>query len=332
MFAADDHHFYIPRAVWVVERYTMEKIVCPICGLGDSEKAIEDSGYSGMKCKACQVIYVSPRPDGKEMAELYSHGDAHVSPETHMAASRMKRRYARHNLSIIMKHVPGGRLLEVGSGAGFFLDEARKRGYDVRGIELNPSQASFIRERFGIEVEESPLSPASFGGERFDVIYHCDVLSHFPDPVGELRKMRQRLGPGGIMVFETGNIGEIERRHYSVFTTFQYPDHLFFFGSASIKRLLEMAGFEIVKIYRYSILAQLRMMKRLRGKGKYSERQTDNGGAGASGDSSIKRLVRRVYGLYSYVIRYKWGSIAPKEGRPQTLIVVARPAASGHEV
>jgi 2-polyprenyl-3-methyl-5-hydroxy-6-metoxy-1,4-benzoquinol methylase len=46
----------------------------------------------------------------------------------------------------------GGRLLEIGCAGGFFLDEGRKRGFEVVGIELNATMATHARTPLGLNV------------------------------------------------------------------------------------------------------------------------------------------------------------------------------------
>ena len=141
-------------------------------------------------------------------------------------------------------------MLEIGAGAGYFLDEARNEGFKVYGIEFNDIQAEFMRSKFGIYCEESPLDVSLFDGMKFDIIYHCDVLSHFYDPVSEFRKINDKLKKNGIVVFETGNFGDVKKEYYRFVIKFQYPDHLFFFSEKNFKELLGRTGFEFIKIYR----------------------------------------------------------------------------------
>ena len=155
-------------------------------------------------------------------------------------------------------------MLEIGAGAGYFLDEAKKEGFAAYGIEINNIKADFIRSKLGIPCEESPLDVSLFDGKKFDIIYHCDVISHFYDPISEFQKINDRLGEKGIVAFETGNFGDVKEEYYRFVAKFQYPDHLFFFSEHNLKELLGRTGFEFIKIYRYSILPELFISKMLK--------------------------------------------------------------------
>ncbi len=46
---------------------------------------------------------------------------------------------ARRRLGLLQRYLkPGAKILEIGSAFGFFLDEAKKAGYESRGLELSP--------------------------------------------------------------------------------------------------------------------------------------------------------------------------------------------------
>lgn len=207
----------------------MEDIPCIFCNTHRNLVVIEENGYTGKKCSQCALIYISPRPTRPEVLSFYEGNHAYVSAETHISGEISRRLYARHNLGIISRYAKAGTLLELGAGAGYFIDEARKKGFEVYGIELNSIQADFIRNVLAIPCEEHPLGESSFGGKSFDIIYHCDLLSHFYDPIAEFRMIHGKLSAGGLLVFETGNLGDVKERYYRVYTEFQYPDHLFFF-------------------------------------------------------------------------------------------------------
>jgi len=222
-------------------------------------------------------------------------------------------------------------MLEIGAGAGFFLEEAQKSGFDVHGIELNRIQANFIRTELGMPCEEVPLNSSSFAAERFDIIYHCDVTSHFYDPVAEFKKMNNALIEQGILVFETGNLGDTKEKYFRFYPVFQYPDHLFFFSENNIRQLIKSTGFELVGIYRYSLLPELWTANLLRSlinstRTKETEKNASNiaGNGSPPRRLSLKQLLSNGYHFYFYLARYKMGAIMPKAGRPQTVLFVAR--------
>jgi len=312
----------------------VKEIDCIFCGSSSSEY-INENGYSGKKCKECQLVYISPRPSLEDIIDIYGHDNAQISAQTHIESNFFKSLYAKHNLNIITSYRKKGSILELGAGAGYFLNEAQKKGFEPYGIEFNHIQSKHIRDNLRIPCIESPLDISIYDYRKFDIIYHCDVLSHFYDPISEFQTMNEMLTDDGLLIFETGNFAEMEPDYLRYIDKFQYPDHLFFFGTKSIYELLDRAGFEVVDIYRYSLIPQLKLkfaLIRLLSfikRSKNIEPNIDNNipttdTKSPPKSSPIKRYLRYLYQYLIYLLRYRVGSISRKIGRPQTMIVVAK--------
>jgi 2-polyprenyl-3-methyl-5-hydroxy-6-metoxy-1,4-benzoquinol methylase len=95
-----------------------------------------------------------------------------------------------------------GRLLEIGCAGGFFLDEARKRGFDVVGIELNATMATHARTALGLNVIQGRVEDIARSslGQSFDIVVLMDVLEHIPDPHALFRKVGEWLAPEADML------------------------------------------------------------------------------------------------------------------------------------
>lgn len=309
----------------------MEDIFCIFCKKNNSQLVIEDNNFKGRKCCECGLIYVSPRPEFLEIQNLYSHDKAQKYADTFIPVSFSKRLHARHTLKIIKKFLKNGSILEAGAGAGYFLDEAGKKGFKVYGNELNKIEANFIRNSLGIVCEESPLNVNSFGQKKFDIIYHCNLLSHLYSPITYFKTIYSKLEDNGILIFETGNIAELNKKYRKVFTGFGFPDHLFFFGEESLKKLLKQTGFTFIEVNRYSILPQLLVQKTLgwlikflKFRKKKRILEGNNIEEFNFKKMKLKNIIYNMWDLFCYIMSYKIGCILPKKGKPQTLIVVAR--------
>ncbi len=322
--------------------HTMEQIKCIFCEKDDNQIVIEESGYTGRRCCHCGLIYVSPRPTINEIQELYKDNKADKSAEVHMENELFKRLHARHNLRIITSFVEGGTILDIGAGAGYFLDEARKQGFNPYAIELNHIQADYIRNTMKIPCEESSLHCSSFSDTDFDVIYHCDVISHFFDPIFAFKEINEKMKEGSFLVFETGNLGEVAPKYFKLYRRFSYPDHLFFFSTDNLKDLCEKSGFRFVKIYRYSMVPELVARQIFSSlwsslsKHEKHQRTSVNGGKtdkvlpkvnfliATLNNSPAKKIIRNTLYYFGYLLRYKVGYMVPKKNQPQTVIVIAQ--------
>lgn len=316
----------------------MQEINCLFCDKSNDNVVIRENGYTGQQC-TCGLIYVSPRPSLDEIIDVYGHDDAHSSADAQIHNEFAKRLSARHHLRKLLHHKNSGTLLEIGAGAGYFLDESRKLGFEPYGIELNQLQADFIRSHHQIPCEELPLENYPDSSYKFDVVYHCDVISHFYDPRREFQLMHDAMSENGILMFETGNYGDMEKRFYKHVPRFQYPDHLFFFSEENLKTLLDRTGFELLAMHSYSTLPHLhfrgaaRKLASLLPQRKGRKKNAVDSGSAVSeskvinysgGGSGIKAGLKNIWAYLNHVVRYKVGRVYPERGEPRTLLLIAR--------
>lgn len=298
----------------------MKEIPCILCDIYSDQIVIEENGFAGKRCPECGLIYISPRPSLEEIIDLYGHDTAHITAEEHIFDEYRKRLYAKHHIKKLKKLVQSGNLLEIGAGAGFFLDEAKKAGFTPWGLEFNPRQVEFMRDKLGIPCEQRPLSSDIFDEKTFDVIYHCDVISHLFNPVLDFKIMNRILNKGGVLFFETGNFAEVESEYYHYINTFMYPDHLFFFGMNNLKSLLSESGFELVFAKRYSALPQF-WLKNKFGNSKGDNDFKNNSNVDISRSNSF---LDKIKVWVNYLVRYRVGSFITNKKHPQTILVGAK--------
>lgn len=269
----------------------MEDIECIFCNRSSNQIVIEENGYKGRKCPTCGLVYISPRPSPSEVHNLYSENREYAKS---ISSPFTRRLYAKHNLHIIKKFIKNGSMLEIGAGAGYFLDEARKEGFKVYGTEVNNIEVNFMRNKLKIPCEKSSLNASSFKGKKFDIVYHCEVISHFYDPIREFKKINDKLKDKGMLVFETGNLGDVKEKYYKIFTRFQLPDHLFFFSENNLKELLERNGFKFIKVYRYSILPELLILKFRKNLEKIRKMDKNSLAGVQSSNIELREMVQRI--------------------------------------
>jgi SAM-dependent methyltransferase len=308
----------------------MESVSCIFCNQPSENVAINENGYQGRRCVTCGLIYISPRPSRSETTQLYTEDHVALYADTQLHFEGFKQKEANETVDLIKEFRQDGALLELGPGGGAFLTAARTAGFAPYAIELNPIEAKWINQELNIPCESVAMSPNSFGGMKFDVVYHRDVLSHLYDPIGTFQLLHQSLKDKGLLVFETGNIADVKTKYLGLFSQFLYPDHLFFFGEHSLELLLERTGFRCLKVYRISLVLPLMLEKALwglkdrlkDGDSRKLERATRELQTTGRNGSTVKRKVRLLYRYTSHYLS-KVGEVLPKRERPLKLVVVA---------
>lgn len=144
------------------------------------------------------------------------------------------------------------RLLDIGSGPGFFLKTAQNRGWSVMGIEPSRQAAAHARG-LGLEVAEGFFGPDTAPAlGRFDAIHLNNVLEHVPDPTAILLTARDMLEPGGILCAGVPNdFSALQIAAAATQGTGEWwiapPHHLNYFDFATLANLLERLEFEIAE-------------------------------------------------------------------------------------
>jgi SAM-dependent methyltransferase len=190
-----------------------------------------------LACVECGTVQQPELPAGTELHELYRdmRDDAYLAEETGRRAT------AAHLLDLVGAHVSSGRLLDVGCGHGLLLDEARRRGFDVVGLELSRSAARHAREVLGLDVREVPLE--EFGvWDGFDVVVLADVPEHLDDPVAAVQRCARLLRPDGALCVVTPDPSSLTARVAGRRWWGYLPAHACLLPRATLRELLGEQG------------------------------------------------------------------------------------------
>ena len=127
------------------------------------------------RCSGCDLIY-------KENQDSYDKVLSHYRDDYFGMYSADQRGGKRDRifgriLDLIGKRIDTGKLLDIGSGCGFFLASAQKRGWKVRGIEHSIQSAEVAQRQYSLDIYNGTLQEYDENGE-FDVITFINVLDH----------------------------------------------------------------------------------------------------------------------------------------------------------
>lgn len=159
------------------------------------------------------------------------------------------------NLGILKYITSGNKILDVGCGAGLLGHEMRKKDNYVYGIDSSKVQLK-VAARFLDCVKCLDLRDDKADLPKdFDIIVFADILEHLEDPLSCLARFKKYLKKGGRIVVSIPNIACYNIRCSLLLGRFDYKDygildntHLRFFTIKTAKRLIEAAGYEIVKL------------------------------------------------------------------------------------
>jgi len=279
---------------------------CFLCGEASEQVVWTEDGIEGLLC-GCGMVYTN-QPTVLEPLDLTRefHPDYFYSLPAGFKAAWVAR------------NCPRGRLVEVGCGAGFFLAAARSRGYEVMGLEPNPAYDRELQQ-MDIPLLHEFVEDNSLPRRSFDVVYHCDLLVHFPDPIRSLAAMCDLLSPVGVLCFEVGLLGGISPSWYPLVGKIGLGQHLWLYSDRAFKNLMRKAGLEIVRIQYFGLAPEVLCGKIL---GLLNKRLLRPVLQTISRDGA-DRALRSNQSCVNF-LRYRAGALLPHIG-PQTLLVVAKP-------
>ncbi|WP_170227932.1 class I SAM-dependent methyltransferase [Vicingus serpentipes] len=184
------------------------------------------------KCKKCGFVFSVKIPSQKDLSSFYDgYGEyEYISPIT----------IARYNelLDYFEKYRENNNLLDIGTGTGTFLIEAKKRGWDVYGTEYGEDKVKLGIQN-GIKMADGVLSTLNYT-VKFDVITSFEVIEHINNPCNEIENIKNLLRKGGVFYITTPNFNSLSRRYLkNKWQQIFYPEHLSYYSVKTLSKVLK---------------------------------------------------------------------------------------------
>ena len=118
----------------------------------------------------------------------------------------------------------------------------------MTGVEPSSEAAENARAR-GVDVRVGTLAEVELEPGTYDAAIFRHSLEHTPDPLYELRSIRDALTPAGLVVITVPNFANWQaRRLRSRWYHLDVPRHRTHFTEYGIACLLDRAGFELIDL------------------------------------------------------------------------------------
>ncbi len=226
--------------------------LCPICHTPSDRLVAKKASWSYYQCGFCPLVFIAPQPSSPELTTTYQ-SYLPGKPDEIESWSRSQEEVIRKSAKIIEKGSKPGRILDVGSGYGFFLHYMANRGWRADGIEISQPGRNYCQTHFpGLNIRSTPLPDPSIPGNSYDAVTLFYVIEHLPDPLIVLREVFRLLRPGGVVLLRWPHTTPIVRllgpfsRYLDLYHT---PYHLFDFSKLFIEKQLATIGFINIKTF-----------------------------------------------------------------------------------
>lgn len=265
-----------------------EKCSCPVCGL-DSAKYLfsqkESFKYSNIKkdyifdlvqCRRCYMVYVVQRLKEDMIRKIYKYSLVESCKHTnsskikkwplfddyHAIIEERKARFYRIS-EVISRKVKRGKILEIGSSFGYFLQICKEAGYEVYGIEPSKGCVVFSKNKLGLQnIAFTIWENQPFSSTLFDAVCMFEVIEHLYNPTNCLQYIDSRLKLGGYLFLSCPILrGEL------LWGDAHPVEHINYFTEETLKKIvMDTVGYEFVEFDEVFIFR-----KRFENKDKYDE-------------------------------------------------------------
>lgn len=137
------------------------------------------------------------------------------------------------------------KILDVGCGAGALLNRLARLGFrNISGVDPFLSGDAVTSE--GVQLRKRRLAEEE---GQFDVIIFNHSFEHLPDPQGELRTARQKLGRNGLCLIQMPTPSSQARDDYGTdWAQWDAPRHLTLISRSGMSILAASCGFQLQRI------------------------------------------------------------------------------------
>jgi 2-polyprenyl-3-methyl-5-hydroxy-6-metoxy-1,4-benzoquinol methylase len=194
---------------------------CILCGENGAitlnKKVRDSSDHEVVKCSSCGHFQLYPMPTVFEDEDYYNEDLQNKSThsETNIDINDIKQK-SDWDTKRRFEQVSGyadknTRILEIGSGYGFFIEYMEQNCFKIKGLEVSKSRRQYSETKCKSEIYSLNLIkdnvPEDMLG-RFEVIVMFQVLEHITDPVTFMMKVKSMLSPDGKLIIEVPNAGD----------------------------------------------------------------------------------------------------------------------------
>ena len=205
--------------------------------------------YQIVKCKNCALVYSTPILEYEKIEKLYKK--SFTTYDEHLENLKQTYGYYLKQLQEYNIFLGGGRnlkLLEIGCGNGFFLEEAKKQGYKVYGVEPGKQSVEKAKPEIKKNIIVDIFKPGQFKKNFFAVICCLQTLDHIPNPNEILAECHKLLKKGGLMLFFNHDVGAWQNKLMGEKSPIIDIEHTYLFDKSTMRKIFEKHHFTVREV------------------------------------------------------------------------------------
>lgn len=222
-------------------------MTCPLCGSGRSRRVLGSAPFNIVRC-SCGFCYAGADAPDEPYDEAYYRRWGMGTPREAGLAAMKRKSYGRLLDQVAGAGAGSGRLLDIGCGLGYSVEEAVSRGYDAIGIETSPFASAEAERRLPGRIRRGFLQQARLADASFRVVTLVDVIEHLRDPLGLLREIARITAPDGFLALTTPDLSSLSAALLGARWPYIIPEHVAYFDRHTLRRALEATGWRLRRI------------------------------------------------------------------------------------
>ena len=211
---------------------------------------LSDEEFNLVKCKNCNLVYINPRPKQDEIGRFYNRNYYNTGSRIKIYIEKIITRYFNFlRKKLISRYKQAGKILDIGCGAGNFLSSFNPDRWDLFGVEPNKEGYSLSVNKVRGKIYNDNLSNCKLINNYFDVITMWHVFEHLYCPNEQLQEIHRILKNEGMLIIAVPNIKSIGfKLGKAQYFHLDCPRHLFHYSPATLMKMLNKNGFQVLKI------------------------------------------------------------------------------------
>lgn len=235
---------------------------CPVCkstsikySFSAKDNTVSKEAFEIWECSFCTVLFTQDVPSENNIGDYYaspdyvSHSDTQEGFVNKMYHGvKILTLAGKKKLLVNETGLAAGKILDVGSGTGAFLDKMKKGGWQVTGVEPDAGARAKAASLYNIHLRPS-VDLFELPEAEYDAITLWHVLEHvhsLHEYVDQLKKLITTKGR--IFIAVPNHTSHDANKYKEHWAAFDVPRHLYHFSPLSINVLMEMHGLKVKKI------------------------------------------------------------------------------------
>lgn len=235
---------------------------CPVCSgtecsedLVCNDYLVSRESFSLCRCTGCGFMFTQDFPSDDVIGKYYdspeyiSHSDSQKGLINYLY--HIARRIAmKSKSSLVSKYASDktGKLLDIGSGTGNFMQAMCEKKWIVTGVEKSDSARYHAHEKFGLNTQNSEFL-FEIPEKTKDVVTMWHVLEHIENLNKTMEQIHRIVKDDGTVFIALPNKASFDARHYKEYwAAYDVPRHLWHFSPSDFEGFANKHNFRLEAI------------------------------------------------------------------------------------